>query len=363
MKKFLILLLIIGISISMLFVGISCKEAAETAVPAEEATEEAAEANAQVEEATEEEVVAEEEETYIFPGGVWSMPFWQLAASGAIIAGEELGVNIEIMGPTDFIADEVLAGIDLAIAKNPTGIITYPWEIGEAGPLTEYYNNGGLIGVWFEKTSSFPYHIINTPDASSIAVDLLNKAIEIRGDDNFKLALGMLVGAGYHESIFQTIKDEIANNHPNITLVEPAYDQGMSAEESAVNASAFVSANPDVDVYIVTATLVGSPTARALSEAGYAPGEKTLLFGYYAEEVLADFESGYLQAAYALNPQMETYWLVQMLHHLAMGQGKITESADEKYDYIPLPLAMISRSYWIESVENAKDYIQATREF
>lgn len=356
MKKFLILLVVVVFAASMAYLGIGCK----AVEPLEEAVEETEEA---IEEEAEEEVVAEEEELYIFPGATWSSAFWQECAYGALMAGEEIGATVEIVGPSDMDADALLAAFEAAANRMPTGIITFPWETGEAEILTEYVNNGGMVGGWWAHTDSYPYHTVALNDVELLARDMLDKAIEAHGSDSFKLGIGGLIGQAFHETLYQVTVDEVTANYPNIEVVGALIDQGMSAEEATANANAYVSANPDVDVYIINASMLGSPIARAVGEAGFGPGEKTIVYSYFSPEIVADFESGYLQGTMANPPSVQCYWAVKMLHTLVEGKGKVTVDSDAKYGYNILPYEMIMRTYWIDSAEAAKDFVVPMYDF
>lgn len=164
-KKYLIILLILAFSASMLVMGIGCKqeaapaeeEAVEEAAPAEEeAAEEAAPAE---EEEAAEEVVAEDELFIsVISHNDVTNPYQTVIGNGVDQAAIDFGVKTEYVGPPKIDAVAQIALIDGAIAKGADGISVAIADVDAITPVVKKYTDQGIpfivhqtgVAVWQE---------------------------------------------------------------------------------------------------------------------------------------------------------------------------------------------------------------------
>lgn len=364
MKKIVIWLLVITISISMVavFSLSGCKnQPAEETTAAEVTT---AETTAAAEETT---VVAEAEERYVF-WGYWGEPVWGYGAYGALKAAEVIGPNVkvEFSGPTGFDLDKMLKALETTISTKPTGIIGLPFESGEGDMLKKYHDEGGFTAGWLVKPSSWPADFTSGINFTSMALEFLQWLIDIRTEQGlplkFKLGIGSMADQPSMVERYNIITSKIAEQYPDIEVVNPMIEQGASAEIAQQNAAAFVSANPDVDAYLLMPSLTVAAVYKALKEAGVKPGEKTVLGMDWSEDIKKGMEEGYIQGVLNFHFGLEAYWAVIGLHQLylsSIGKGMTVTAnseTDAKYGYKAVPKFMESNLFRIQGAAAAADY-------
>ncbi|MCL4417576.1 MAG: hypothetical protein M1365_12930, partial [Actinobacteria bacterium] len=240
MKKIIIWLLVITISISMIavFSLSGCKKQA-TETTAGETT--ATETTAAETTAAETSVVAEEQERYVF-WGYWGTAVWGYGAAGALKAAEVIGPNvkIEFSGPSSFDQDKMLKSLETSISTKPTGIMGLPFELGEGDMLTKFHQDGGLTSGWLVKPKSWPYDVTSGINFTAMAQEFLQWLIDLRTKEGkplkFKLGIGSIADKGPMQERFDVIMAEIKAKYPDIEFVGPFIDEGTSAEQSQQNA-------------------------------------------------------------------------------------------------------------------------------
>ena len=149
MKKYLIILVVLAFSASMLFAGIGCKEEAaqeeEVTEAAEESTEEAAE---EVTEEEAEEVVAEDDLFIsVISHNDVTNPYQLVIGNGVEQAGIDFGVKVEYVGPPKVDAVSQIALIDGAIAKGADGISVAMADVDALAPVIKKYVDQGIPAI------------------------------------------------------------------------------------------------------------------------------------------------------------------------------------------------------------------------
>lgn len=366
MKKIIIWLLVITISISMIavFSLSGCKKQA-TETTAGETT--ATETTAAETTAAETSVVAEEQERYVF-WGYWGTAVWGYGAAGALKAAEVIGPNvkIEFSGPSSFDQDKMLKSLETSISTKPTGIMGLPFELGEGDMLTKFHQDGGLTSGWLVKPKSWPYDVTSGINFTAMAQEFLQWLIDLRTKEGkplkFKLGIGSIADKGPMQERFDVIMAEIKAKYPDIEFVGPFIDEGTSAEQSQQNATAYVTANPDVDAYLIMPSLVGGALYKALKEAGFKPGEKTVLVMDWTPDIKQGIIEGYINGALNFHFGLEAYWNIIAMHQLYLsktGKGMTVTAnsdTDAKYGYTAAPIFLQSRLFRIEGPDAANDF-------
>jgi len=316
MKKFLLLLLVLVIGISMMLVGISCKGATATETTAAAETTAAGETTAAETTA----VVAAEQEYYIIYSGGWGDEIVQEWAWGGYLAEKywnSKGDNIKVewSGPNKWVAEEYISGLEAAIAKNPTGILVFPPNLGEDQMLADYYNSGGLLCGLNGSKGNFPVDFVCGTDGFAMGRIMAQVAIENAGETFDVLAIGSLVNeavASRHRGM-----DDVWKNYPGIKVVA-LENQQATKEETAVLAASMLAAHPDAKVCVAPSSFGGAAFAMACKEAGLNPGDKIIIATDKDEELLNYIEDGWVQFTISQNFPLETFYGISNLHLMKM---------------------------------------------
>jgi ribose transport system substrate-binding protein len=327
MKKLIVSILSVVLVIALSFAMAGCKEAAEEEAAEEEAAEEEAAEEEAVEEEAVEEVVAEEEELYVLVNPCLAMPPWQAFAYGGQQAAKQFdNVVFETAGPTECDMDQYLAALETTVAREPDGIMILPWEVGEGPIMTDYYNSGGIVcNINGTKTDSYPYNILTGTDNFNFGEELANWMIEIKGEgEPLKVGIMTITDSETHIRRMQGIRS-VFDQYPEVEIVEPLMEQGLDAEVAAGNASAFFSANPDIDAFIGTAALSGASMARAAKEAGFEPGEKTIICADTDPELIELIKEGYVYGSMGQSFSVDIFYAVTIMHFMTNGAINTTK--------------------------------------
>lgn len=352
-KKLSLWLMIVMITVTMigLFSFSSCKgTTAETTAAASETTAAASE-TAAAETTAAATVVAAEEETYIFAGGWWAYPVWQQLKYGVTKAAEYWNakgdpIKVEFVGPMEGDMDQIYAGLEAAIAKNPTGIIYLGALALNEGPIIQpYLDSGGM--VWcFGGTGGVGWTATGTGGTdNSVYGELLGKkAIELAGE-NAKVGIQTIAASPDHQARVAGIK-RIFANYPNVKILQEM-EEGASSTEGTANAAAFIAANPDFDIMIGTGSLGGTNTSVALKEAGIAAGEKKVLCGDISDDILKYIREGYITATLAQQFASEGFYAITVMHLRKLDPAPLT-SDDKKTGFLPGPINLVEGNFWVD---------------
>jgi len=335
--KGIMLVMVILMIASLSLVG--CKDGATESV-AEETVEEA-EATEEVTEESEEaaEVVAEEEELYIWSCGVWGLEVMIPYIWGGYTAAQELGVKFEHVGPEDWDTDKILAGLEAAIAKNPTGILWVTLGIGEEQLLTDYYNSGGMIaGMNGTNPGTYPQTLTVGTDNVYYGEEQARFVVDSLGEE-LKVAIMTLPEADNHIKRIAGV-NSVFDKYDGIEVVG-IVDQTSDQAGAAANASAFLAANPDIDAFVCTSALGGAAVGRAIKEAGLDPGSIFVIAGDMDQELLDLIDEGYVSASLAQSFAVETYYAILAMHTLKNSSVQVSND-DEAAGFLPTAANIIT---------------------
>ena len=320
MKKFLLCLLILVFSASLMLVGISCK-GSTTATSAAETSAAAAETSAaETTAAATSSPVAGEQENYIIYSGGWGDEIVQEWAWGGWLAEKywnSKGDNIKVewSGPNKWVAEEYISGLEAAIAKKPTGILVFPPNLGEDQMLADYYNSGGLLAGLNGSKGNFPVDFVVGTDGFAMGTIMAQVAIQLAGETFDVLAIGSLVNeavASRHRGM-----DSVWSKYPGIKTVQ-LENQQATKEETAALAAAMIAAHPDAKVLVAPSSFGGAAFAMACKEAGLNPGDKIIIATDKDEELLNYIDEGWIQYTISQNFPLETFYGISNLHLMKM---------------------------------------------
>ena len=329
MKKYLIILLVLAFSVSMMFMGIGCKEEVAEAVE---------------EEAVEEEAVVAEESTSAFEPGIMAMEDIELIIflvgvegdayatqiyKGAVDAEEILGCKVDKLwglGGVEPVVQQYKDGI----AQKPDGFVFFGvpaedtmWELSEeanqAGIYVSYIvldhpniraeYGGGFIG----------------PELAAQGKMIAEFAIDY-GD----LKAGDLVAV---EAPWDMVERVIRERTALETFEENGLivEQIMKSEEARSNPetqnpifTALIGANPDLKAIVYAGNQTLGLTPLFMETAGKNPGD-IINVGFGLDElVLGAIKEGYVQGATAQHGYMEGFLgVISAAMHLMYGYAEI----------------------------------------
>lgn len=216
----------------------------------------------------------------------------------------------------------------------------YPLNIGEGEMLQAYHDRGGYIVNWGgTQADYYTYDSLIGTDNINFGNEQAWWALDAFGD-SFKLGIMTMTDLQTHIDRTQGVLD-IFKDYPGIELVEPLMEQTGTSEGAAANAAAYIAANPDVDVYLCTSALGGAAVARALKEAGYAPGEKLVLASDTDPELIELIDEGYLTGSLGQSFAVESFYSFVMIKALHDTATKITDD-DAANGIVPVPFRVIT---------------------
>jgi len=215
-----------------------------------------------------------------------------------------------------------------------------PWEVGEGPIMTDYYNSGGIVcNINGTKTDSYPYNILTGTDNFNFGEELAKWMVEIKGEE-FKVGIMTITDSETHIRRMQGIRN-VFDQYPGIEIAEPLMEQGLDAQVAAGNASAFFAANPDIENFIGTAALSGASMARAAKEAGFEPGDKTIICADTDPELIELIKEGFDYGSMGQSFSVDIFYAVTIMHFMTIDAVNTTKD-DEAAGVTAAPINTIT---------------------
>ncbi|WEO79232.1 rhamnose ABC transporter substrate-binding protein [Cryobacterium sp. SO2] len=197
-------------------------------------------------------------------------PYFDTSDNGGKTAIDEFGGTYAEVGPVEATPDGQVSYINTLTQQGVGAIVVSandPKAIG--GALTEA-RDAGVKVVTFDSDTDPEYRdvFINQADAEGIAkvqVDLIAEQI---GDAGEVAILSASANATNQNAWIELMKDELATNHPNITLVETVYgddDDQTSFDKTA----ALLQSHPNLKGIMSPTTVGIAAAARYLQTSEY----------------------------------------------------------------------------------------------
>lgn len=332
---FIVALMIVSMVAAFSLGGCKTQTGTETTAATTAEATTAAEATVAVETTA---VVAGEQELYVFAGGWWGTGVWKQIKYGGQQAEKfwnDRGDNIkvEFAGPMEADMNAIYAGLETAIAKNPTGIV-YGAGLGlNEGPIVEpYLKNGGMIFTfndWYS-TQWDATGNVGTPN-DLVATAMAKKAIEMFGE-KFTVGIATISGDPVHKLRRDTV-EAIFSKYPDIKIVG-YFEQGKTTEEGTANATAFLAANPDVDGFLTMSSETGPALVTALKEANIAAGDKWVIASDVTDPILAAIKEGYISATFGSQFASVGFYCVTNMHLMHLDPCPLTTD-DKATGFVP----------------------------
>ncbi len=299
MKKILVLL--IAVLALVAFVG--CSQEAEA--PQEGAT---AEENSTA------------DQLYIEVSALGNLDYFYDHKLGMRMAGEELGVRTEYVGPAEYDMSAMVSAFEQAIAKKPNGIVVVGFEPSLNSIVDKAIEEGiPVVTVDADLPGSKRIAFVGTGNVNAGMVGGEKMAALI--DGNGKVAIMTKPGQSNLEQRVEGYRQAF-EKYDGIEIVQ-IVDTQSDPVVAAQAASALLQKYPDLAGIACVEAAGGSGAATAVREAGMA-GRVKIIAMDRGNEVLDGIEEGVISASVAQQTALMPYYATQILYNLNNSKVAIT---------------------------------------
>jgi ribose transport system substrate-binding protein len=267
---------------------------------------------------------------------------------GTELAGKELGVKTEYIGPAEYDINGMIAAFEQAIAKKPDGIIVSGFET-TLGTTIDKATEAGIpcVTVDGDVPNSKRIAFVGTGnyEAGRQVGQLLSDNIDGKG----KVALMLKVGQWNLEERLRGCQEVLAN-YPEIEVVQTA-DTQSDAIVAAQAATALLQKYPDLAAIASVEESGGMGAATAVKEADKV-GQVKIITMDRSESIVNGIEDGIITASVAQQTALMPYYAVQILYNLRNSNPPITTD-NKAAGVTPAPI-MIDTGTVIVDANNAK---------
>ncbi len=259
-------------------------------------------------------------ELYILVSALGSDPYFYDHKMGMEMAGKELGVRTEYVGPADLDMNAMVAAFEQAIAKKPNGILVIGFDT-QLEPTVKKATDAGIPVITLDA---------DLPNSTRLAfVGTGNKTAGKMGGEKLADLVG---GKGKVVLVYQPGQSNLEERaagyrealeaFPDIEIVEQV-DSKQDPVISAQNVSTILQKYPDLAGIACIDGASGTGAATAVREAGLSGKVKVVTMDR-SNEVLEGIEQGIISASVAQQTALMPYYGVQILMNLQNSQIKIT---------------------------------------
>jgi ribose transport system substrate-binding protein len=296
MKKFLIFVLILTFSVSMLFVGTSCKKGAKEAG-----------------------------EITVVVIGKSVHPYWSNVERGTMDAGEDLGVNAVFWVPTKEDVAAQISTMETYIAEGVDGIAIAPSDPVALAPYIKKAMDAGIPTITLDTDAPDSERLcyVGTSNlAAGVEAGNAMASLLPEGGD-VAIGTGSLTALNSLERI-EGFKQGIEGK--NITIIEPINNDGEDSTKALELANSTLVANPDLAGAFGVYAYNGPAWAKAVKEQGLVGKVKIVAFDA-TDEHIAYLKEGVIQVLVAQREYFQGYKSVELL--TLMAQKGIEEGMAE----------------------------------
>ena len=288
------------------------------------------------------------DQLYIQVSALSGLDYFYDHMMGCEMAGEELGVRTEYVGPADYDMNAMIAAFEQAIAKKPNGIVCVGFE-DTLGPIIDKAIEAGIpvVTVDGDVPNSKRIAFVGTGNynAGYQGGEYLADAIGGKG----KVAIMTKPGQGNLEERINGYRAALAN-YPDIEIVQIADTQSDSVV-AAQAAATLLQKYPDLAGIACVEAAGGAGAATAVKEAGKA-GEVKIMSMDRGEDVLDAIEDGVITASVAQQTALMPYYAIQILMNI--NNSKIAITTDNAAAGVPGVPASIDTGVIIIDANNAQ---------
>ena len=246
-------------------------------------------------------------------------PYFDTSTKGATTAADEIGATVEEVGPDAISPDAQVPFINTAAQQGVSALIVSANDPAALCDALDEARAADVKIVTFDSDTDPECRdlFINQATAEGIAkvqVDLIAEQI---GDEGEIAILSAAANATNQNAWIEMMETELAENHPNIELVDTVYGDDDD-QKSFDQTEALLSSHPDLKGIISPTTVGIAAAARYLSDSD-AKG-KVALTGLGTPNQMRDFVEDGTVTAFALwNPGDLGYLATYAASALASG--------------------------------------------
>jgi len=260
------------------------------------------------------------DQLYIQVSALGHLDYFYDHKMGLRIAGEELGVRTEYVGPADLDMGAMITAFESAIAKRPNGIIVVGFD-ASLDPIVNKAIDQGIpvVTVDADLPTSRRLAFVGTgnKNAGRMGAEKLVELIGGRG----KVAIMTRPGQSNLDERVAGYKEVLAR-YPDIEIVHVADTQGDPVI-AAKAAATLLLMYPDLAGIACVEAAGGSGAATAVREAGRV-GQVKIVAMDRGSEVLDAIEEGIISASVAQQTALMPFYALQILYNLNNSRVEIT---------------------------------------
>lgn len=260
------------------------------------------------------------DELYIEVAALGSDPYFYDHKMGMEMAGKELGVRTEYVGPAELDMNAMVAAFEQAIAKKPNGILVIGFD-KQLEPAIQKATDAGIPVITLDA---------DLPDSSRIAfVGTGNKTAGKMGGEKLAELIG---GKGKVIMVYQPGQSNLEERgdgfkealaaYPDIEIVEHI-DSQQDSVVAAQNIATALQKYPDLAGIACFDGTAGPGAATAVREAGLEGKVKVIAMDR-SSDILDAIEEGVISASVAQQTALMPYYGTQILMNLNRSKVEIT---------------------------------------
>ncbi|NLE19627.1 MAG: sugar ABC transporter substrate-binding protein [Clostridiales bacterium] len=288
------------------------------------------------------------EQLYIQVSALGGLDYFYDHMLGCEMAGKELGVKTEYVGPVDYDMTAMVAAFEQAIAKKPNGIVVVGFE-DTLVPIVDKAIDAGIpvVTVDADLPTSKRVSFVGTGNytAGFTGGTYMAKALDGKG----KIVLMTKPGQSNLEERIRGYQEALAA-YPEIEIVQIA-DTQSDPVVAAQAAAAMLQKFPDLAGIACVEGAGGAGAATAVKEAGKV-GQVKIISMDRGEDVLADIEAGVITASVAQQTALMPYYAIQILMNINNSNVAIT--TDNKAAGVAGVPAVVDTGVIIIDAQNAQ---------
>lgn len=266
------------------------------------------------------EVSSTADQLYIEVSALGNLDYFYDHKMGMKMAGEELGVRTEYVGPAEYDMNAMVAAFESAIAKKPNGLVVVGFEPSLNSIVNKAIAEGiPVVTVDADLPGSDRLAFVGTGNYGA-GVEGGKKLASLIGESG-KVAIMTKPGQSNLEERIAGYKAALAE-FPAIEIVQIA-DTQSDPVIAAQAASALMQKFPDLKGLACVEGAGGSGAATAVREAGKA-GQVKIVAMDRGNEVLEAIEEGVISATVAQQTALMPYYATQILYNLNNSKVAIT---------------------------------------
>ena len=258
--------------------------------------------------------------------GLTTDAFYITMNRGAQAAAEDLGITVEWQGAEEF--DPVLQTpvLDAVIARQPDAILIAPTDSTQLVEPLRRANEAGIPVITVDTfigdgqyqdgsgDADFPISYIASDNIEGGRMAARFMAEEIGGEGSVYVS-NVRPGISTTDQREEGFKAELAENHPNITVLDTQYNEN-DASLAASQFNAVLARNPDL-AGVFGANLFSAIGAANGVQGADKSGDVTVIAFDAPQSIVDNIESGLVDAAIAQHPaEIGYYGVVTAYAHL-----------------------------------------------